>query len=158
MSETHVYRCATCGAPIPREGTATRVKCPYCDAENRLVAAEVEEAQAKHARFAQAVKEANDMTAANEKRGETLMRKFEEAQERAMIHGDRVAAEAAVRHMEGYMRLQYAPTIHVYSSMPDDPKVQEALEQIDEVIDQSVSSIAQTLGVEYTKTKDRMVP
>ncbi len=55
------------------------------------------------------------------------------------------------------MRLQYAPTLHVYRNWdPDDPQVVAALKQIDDAIDQAVGSVAESLGVEYRSTRERL--
>jgi hypothetical protein len=129
----------------------------YCEAENRLVSEEVANAQQEQVRFAQVVEEAEQMQSDVEPRAARLMAEFEAAQQSALVGGDTDAAQQAVRHFEGYMRLQYAPTIHMYKTWdPTDPQVEQALRQIDETIDQAVGSVAESLGVEYRPTRDRL--
>jgi len=157
MDPTSTFRCASCGAPLQRPGSQTVVVCIYCSSENRLVAAEVEAAQAKHARFAQAVKEADAMTTDTQARADALMAELTPLQERAVLESDRAAGARATQLFEGYMRLQYAPTIHMYrASDPDDPQIVAALKQIDDAVDQAVGAFASSVGVEYETAAERL--
>lgn len=160
MSQGKVFRCGTCGAPLNEVAGKSVVSCLYCENENHLEPAAKAQSQEpkQHARFAQA---GGDPSAANAKdheaQSEALMRKFEKAQERAMTTGDREAARRAVRHFEGYMRLQYAPTIEFcHNQDPDNPQVVQTLQQIDETIDQACRGIAASLGMEYVPAEERL--
>jgi len=155
MQPTYVFRCATCGAPL--EGTAGTfvIRCVYCDCENRLVAAEAEHMQAHHARFAQASEEAHEMARDLDARGAELMAAFQRESARALEQRDPDAAYAALRHFEGYLRLQYAPTLHLYKSAGD-PRSLGALTEIDQVIDRAVAEAAKGLGVPYRTTAERL--
>lgn len=157
MDPTQTFRCASCGAPLTRSNQAAVVDCIYCGSQNRLVTAEVEEAQAKHARFAQAADEARGMDADVSARSEALMAELTPLQEKALVEGDREAGQRATELFEGYMRLQYAPTLHMYKAMePDDPTVVAALGQIDAAVDQSVAAFAQSVGADYKSTAERL--
>lgn len=148
---TTAIRCATCGAPLRDTEERTAVSCGYCGFENRLISVEAERLQQKHERFAEAAREAQEMGEEVERRANELMKRFEKAQERALMSGDGQAAHEAIQCFEGYMRLQYAPTIHMYRSYdPDDPQVAAALKEIDDAVAQAVRGIAESLGVQTT--------
>ena len=152
-----VHRCATCGGPL--EGTEGRVlvRCMYCQCENRLVEVAHARALATSARLVAAAASADLLADELAARGEELRAAFVRESERAHVHGDREAAHAALRHLEGFLRLQLAPTIHVYRSMePDDPAVGAALSQIDHKIDEAVAAAAASLGVHYRTTRERL--
>ncbi len=152
-----VCRCATCGGPL--EGTTGQVivRCAYCQCENRLIEVEHERAMARSARLVTAAAHATLLATELEVRGAELLAAFERESARAHAHGDPQAAHAALRHLEGWMRLQYAPTLHVFHSMePGDPMVAIALAQIDQAIDNGVAAAAASLGVTYRTTRERL--
>lgn len=146
-----------CAGPL--EGTAGQVivACAYCGSENRLVAREHEQALAASARLTAAAREARQLAGDLEARAEEQRAAYVHASERAMQGHDPQAAAAALRHLEGWLRLQYAPTLHLYEAMPpDDLTVVAALAQIDAVIDQALTTAAQQLGTPYRTTRERL--
>jgi hypothetical protein len=155
MSSARVFRCGTCGAPLEGIADARVVRCTYCHGENRIdpAPAAPPPAAGGYAPFGRAPAPVDD----HEARSEALLAEFEREQERALMEGDAEAARRAVEHFEGYLRLQYAPTIQLYTQMaPNDPQVLAALQQIDATVDQSVRSIAESLGVEYRTAEQRV--
>lgn len=154
-----VARCGTCGAPLVGTAGQVHVRCEYCQSENRLVSVEIENARSRAARVSVAAEAAQASIEELSARGERLLAEFERASERAHLHGDRRAAEAALRYFEGYVRLQYAPTLQVYAAMePDDPVVVSAHAQIDRTIDDAVRATAEGLGVPYRTVRERLEP
>jgi uncharacterized Zn finger protein (UPF0148 family) len=139
---TTAIRCANCGAPLEDTAGATVLRCPYCLTENRL-----ERCGPSVERVQLAAAEADALAKENEAKGEELRERFMSLAERAR-EGDEEAAEGALAAMEGYLRLQYAPTIHIYQSWdPNDPRVVQAMEQIDQAIAQALASLAASLGI-----------
>jgi LSD1 subclass zinc finger protein len=156
MAAGSVHRCGTCGAPLSGIAGAVHVRCEYCESENRLVSVEAENATMRVARIQAAADGAQVLATELAARGERLFADFERASEQA-AHGDRAAAAAALRHFEGYLRLQYAPTLHIYQSMePDDPIVVKALAEIDRAIDAGVGAAATALEVPYRTVRERL--
>ncbi len=152
-----VYRCATCGGPLEGTDGQVVVRCAYCQCENRLIEVEQARMLARSARLVTAAAHATLLATELEARGAELLAAFERESVRARAHGDQQAAQAALRHLEGWLRLQYAPTLHVYRSMePDDPVVASALAQIDQAIDKAVAAAATSLGVPYRTTRERL--
>jgi predicted nucleic acid-binding Zn-ribbon protein len=152
-----VYRCATCGGPLEETDQKVLVRCLYCQCENRLIEVEHERALARSSRLLAAAAQAQLMGAELEARGAELLAAFERESAQARINGDPRAAHAALQHLEGFLRLQYAPTLHMYRSMdPDDPVVVAALAQIDRVIDEAMGTAAASLGIPYRTTRERL--
>ena len=140
---TLVHRCSFCGAPLasPRE---RRVSCEYCGAENEIVSAAIEGDL-----LARAVAASESMQADCDAKTALLTEKMTEA----LVRGDK---RAALKYMEGVMRMAYAPTIQLYQGMgPGDPTVVAALKQIDDAIDQGMVSTAESWGVEYVPVAAR---
>lgn len=157
MSRVRVERCAVCAGPLEGTAGAVVVRCAYCRAENRLVAVEQEQAQARVDRLTAAADEARRLATEVAARAEELRASFDRAMERAMLGDDAEAGAAALRHLEGWMRLEYAPTLHMYRAMPpDDPAVVAALAQIDDAIDRALATTAQQLGVPYRSVRERL--
>lgn len=147
---SHTYRCANCGAPLrSADGDGVKVACRYCHAENVLSRSigSGADAATKVKRMQLAASEAQMLAKQNEARSEELMAEFERLS--GLAHqGDRAAAEQAVVAMEGYLRLQYAPTVHMYQSYdPSDPAVIEAMGQIDAAVAQALTAIRESLGL-----------
>lgn len=138
-----IVRCVSCAAPLGDVGQLAVVVCRYCRAENHVAA--TPEAMAATARRVQvAADEAREMAAASEARGQALMAEYEALSTR-VLQGERNLATAALQCLEGYLRLQYAPTLHLYAAMdPDDPAVIAALEQIDATVAEVVASMAES--------------
>ena len=131
------------------------MRCVYCQCENRLVEVAHAQAMARSARLVAAAASAHLLADELAARGEELLAAFHRERERAHVHGDREAAHAALRHLEGFLRLQLAPTLHVYRSMePDDPAVVAALTQIDHKIDEAVAAAAASLGVACARKRE----
>lgn len=125
-----------------------RVTCRYCGAENILSqVVSGDDVAAKVRRMQLAASEATALAKQNEARGEALMAEFQELST-AAYQGDRAAAERAVVAMEGYLRLQYAPTVHIYNSYdPNDPTVIAAMKQIDDAVAQALQATRESLGL-----------
>ncbi|ACY18702.1 hypothetical protein Hoch_6228 [Haliangium ochraceum DSM 14365] len=144
-----ICRCANCGAPLESDaGDGVRVSCRYCGAENVLSRALFgDDAAVKAKRMQLAAGEASVIAKQNEARAQALMEEFQQLSI-AAYQGDRDAAERAVVAMEGYLRLQYAPTIHVYNSYdPSDPTVVAAMKQIDEAVAEALRATRESLGL-----------
>lgn len=146
MSElqSSVVRCASCAAPLRDVGHANVVICRYCRAENH-VAHTAEAMTARAQRFQAAADEANAMVADVQARGEALMAEYEELATR--VHaGERELAPRALEAFEGYIRLQYVPTLHMYGAWgTDDPRIAAALEEIDATVKSAVAAMAASL-------------
>jgi predicted nucleic acid-binding Zn-ribbon protein len=152
-----VYRCATCGGPLEDTDQKVLVRCLYCQCENRLIEVEHERALARSTRVLTAAAQAQLMGDELEARGAELLAAFKRESEQAHLNGDPRAAHTAVQHLEGFLRLQYAPTLHIYRSMdPDDPVVVAALAQIDRLIDEATGKAAAGLGIHYRTTRERL--
>jgi hypothetical protein len=150
VTRTNYERCARCAGPL--EGTRGQVvvTCAYCGTENRLVSL-------AHERLTTAATESRRLAADLDARAEELRVAYERDYERAVLNGDRTTGASALRHLEGWLRLQYEPTLHLYRSMPpDDPTVSEALAQIDEVIDRALTAAAEPLGIPYRTVRERL--
>ena len=78
MTRTRTEHCRLCGAPLP-EVAAVVVTCAYCGAENRLVAKEVEAAQAAHVRMTAAAEEARALAAEVDERAKAVQAQYEAA-------------------------------------------------------------------------------
>ncbi len=136
----HVLRCRFCGAPLdPPPERVYRVDCPYCAVENRLLGAEVEAAAQRAESVRIAVAEGAELERLAAARRDGL----QEQLTAALARGD---ATAAVRHFEGFVRMAYASTVHLYQrGMP--PEIGEpALRQIDDLIRQAVATFAREQG------------
>lgn len=147
---SHTFRCANCGAPLQSgDGDGVHVRCRYCRAENvlsRSIGAGDDPAT-KGRRLQLAAVEAQALAKRNEERSAALMAEFE-ALSLAAHQGDREAAEEAVVLMEGYLRLQYAPTVHMYTSYdPTDPAVVQAMQQIDTAVHQALAAVRESFGL-----------
>lgn len=147
---SHTFRCANCGAPLRSDGgDGVRVDCRYCHAENvlsRSIGSGADPA-IKSRRLQLAASEAQTIAKQNEARAAALMAEFEQLSV-AAHGGDRQAAEKAVVAMEGFLRLQYAPTVHMYTSYdPNDPTVVQAMAQIDDAVAQALKAIRESLGL-----------
>jgi uncharacterized Zn finger protein (UPF0148 family) len=145
--ETEIVRCATCGAPLGGVTEATMVVCPYCGCENHVTQTAAH-MQARARRFEVAAKEADQMGRDNEARAQALMAEHQALLVRYM-EGDKSVGQSVLRTLEGYLRLQYAPTLHIYGAYGmDDPKIADALAQIDATVKSAVEQTAQRLGIE----------
>lgn len=156
-----IHRCANCGAPLEGAADVRMAACLYCRVENHIgtvpSSRSVPAARSSDGpgaptgnveRFQLAAREAEDIAKSNEARGEALMADFKALSTQAHMEGDRAAAEQAVIAMEGYMRLQYAPTVHLYNSWdPNDPQVVAAMEQIDAAIESAIAGVRSTLNL-----------
>jgi len=147
---SHTFRCANCGAPLQSEdGDGVHVHCRYCRAENVLSRSigSGDDLATKSQRLQLAATEAQTIAQQNEARAAELMADFE-ALALAAHQGDREAAEKAALAMEGYLRLQYAPTVHMYQSYdPNDPAVVQAMQQIDHAVSQALAATRESLGL-----------
>ena len=142
--EASVVRCASCAAPLGDVGHADVVVCRYCKAENH-VAHTAEAMTTRVQRFQVATDEAKAMAADAERRGAALMTEYESLVSR--VHaGDRSLIPRALEVFEGYIRLQYAPTLHMYGAWgTDDPRIAAALQEIDATVESAVSAMAESL-------------
>lgn len=144
--EAEVVRCATCGAPLAGVTQATAVVCPYCRAENH-VAETAAHAQARVRRFEVAAHEADQIGRDTQAQAEALLAEHQALMKR-FVNGDSSAGPDVLRTLEGYMRLQFAPTLHIYGAWGmDDPKIAEALAQIDTAVRTAVEDTAKRLGI-----------
>ena len=152
--EAEIVRCATCGAPLDGVTEATMVVCPYCGCENH-VAETAAHVNAKVRRFEVARVEADQMGRDNEARGQVLMAEHQALVAR-YIEGDESVGPVVLRTLEGYLRLQYAPTLHMYGAFGmDDPRIADALAQIDATVKAAVEQTAQRLGIAATNDRCR---
>ncbi len=144
MLESSVVRCASCAAPLGKVSHADVVVCPYCRAENH-VAQTAEAMTARVQRFQVAADEANAMITDVQARGEALMAEYEALLVR--VHaGERELAPRALELFEGYIRLQYVPTLHMYGAWgTDDPRIAAALKEIDATVESAVAAMAESL-------------
>lgn len=139
-----VVRCASCAAPLDSVAELAVVVCRYCRAENHV--AQTPEAAAAHcARVRLAAEEARDLAAAQQARSDALQAEYEALIMR--VHaGEEALATQALERFEGFLRLQYAPTLHLYAAMdPDDPRVLAAMQQIDDAVRSAVQAMAEAL-------------
>lgn len=112
-------------------------------------------AMARSTRMVRAAAAGQRLASELEARGEQLLAAFQRESER--VHDDPDAAHAALRHLEGFLRLQYAPTLLVYQSLElDDPMVTSSIAQIDEAIDSAMMAGAAGLGITYRTTRERL--
>ncbi|MEM6294684.1 MAG: hypothetical protein AAGA54_25640 [Myxococcota bacterium] len=142
--QASIVRCASCAAPLDNVGHADVVTCRYCKAQNH-VAHTPEATTARLQRFQVAADEAQAMAADVETRGAALMQEFESLL--ARVHaGEPELAPRALELYEGFIRLQYLPTLHMYGAWgSDDPRVAKALHDIDAAVAASVASMAESL-------------
>lgn len=145
--QASIVRCSSCAAPLGQVAHADIVVCRYCTAENH-VSITAEAATARAQRFQVAAGEAKTMAQDLEARGVALMAEYQQLFERVLL-GETALAPRALELLEGYTRLQYAPTLHMYAAWgPGDPRIESALEEIDAVIANVVSAGAKSLGVD----------
>lgn len=148
-----VFRCSNCAAPLAGAQGGVAV-CEYCDAENHLG---MSGAASGATLFAEATRDADKMAKENEAKLEELQERFETLYQQAIENGSADTAQRAINAFEGYLRLTYAPTIHMYRSMsPADPSVQEGLQQIDDALDQALASFAEALPCDYVPVGQRL--
>lgn len=145
--QASIVRCSSCAAPLGEVGHADIVECRYCQAENH-VSMTAEAATARAKRFQVAADEANAMAQDVKRRSVALMAEYERLTERVVL-GETTLAPRALEVLEGYTRLQYVPTLHMYEAWgSDDPRTQNALKEIDATIAAVVSAAAESLGVD----------
>ncbi|HJL39833.1 MAG TPA: hypothetical protein RMG48_00890 [Myxococcales bacterium LLY-WYZ-16_1] len=139
-------RCANCGAPLKGVARSSVVICPYCETENH-VAETPEGIRGLVARMKQASHEADAIAAANEEKAEELMQRFL-AELGNFEQGDSRAADRALCAYEGYLRLQFAPTLHMYAAMGHDhPAAAEGMRSIDEAVATALRSVVENHGL-----------
>ncbi len=145
--QASIVRCSSCAAPLGRVAHAEIVVCRYCKAENH-VSITAEAAIARAHRFQVAADEARAMAQGVEARSVALMAEYQALSER-VLRGEKALAPRALELLEGYTRLQYAPTLHMYAAWGSgDPRTQSALHEIDTVIAKVVAAGAKSLGVD----------
>ena len=148
----NVFRCSNCGAPLEavEAGVAT---CEFCAAENHIGLTGTEGGAAV---FARAAREADRMVADNQARLEALQEEFEQRMGQAIETGSEEVGRQALHAFESYLRLTYAPTVHMYRSMSAaDPAVTEGLEQIDRAIDEALARFAAALPCDHVPAGGR---
>jgi hypothetical protein len=95
----------------------------------------------------QASHEADAIAAANEEKAEELMQRFL-AELGNFEQGDSRAADRALCAYEGYLRLQFAPTLHMYAAMGHDhPAAAEGMRSIDEAVATALRSVVENHGL-----------
>lgn len=125
-------RCKACAAPLP----LSSLTCGYCGCDH-VMDSGVEG-------VLRASAEAKDIAAWVREREPVLQRELQELQER-IAKGERSLIPEALRIQEGLVRLIYAPTLHIYAQMPDQPTTVEALATIEVTIAQVVENWRQAL-------------
>lgn len=118
MTRTRTEHCRLCGAPLP-EVAAVVVTCVYCGAENRLVAKEVEAAQAAHVRMTAAAEEARALAAEVDERAKAVQAQYEAALIANAEEPTEAGFQQVSRLFETLFRLRQAPSRHVAQAMGD---------------------------------------
>ena len=144
--QSTIVRCASCAAALGDVAHADVVVCRHCRAENH-VSLSAEAATARAQRFQVAAAEAKSMAADIGARSDALMEEYQSLLQRVLM-GERELAPRALEVFEGFMRLQYAPTLHFYGAWDsDDPVIVDALREVDATVAKAVAAAAESLGL-----------
>lgn len=141
MSESVVFRCETCGAPLRGVLAGSElgsVDCAYCESENhpQLVSAKYYADRA--ARVTEAAREARQLARDMAPRIAAMEAKLHQA----VIDGE---DDVATRAFEGILRMHNVSSYHILAAMDvDDPMRIDGLTELDRGIAEAVAQFAES--------------
>ncbi len=141
MTESVVFRCQTCGAPL-RDVLAGAelgaVDCEYCESENHPQLVSAQRYADRAARMTEAAQEARQLARDMAPRIAAMEAKLHQA----LLDGEDAVA---IRAFEGVIRMHNVSSYHILAAMDvDDPVRIDGLRELDRGIAEAVAQFAES--------------